>query len=226
MLQAKIASVPDHMALPPPPEAASPDLRALFDRMIASFLTDKVGDDDEIDASDWQAAKLAIMEHPARNGADIALKIITALHEIGPAREDGNVVLDTSDFPTNLSLNMLLQAASDAAADPAVEWARRLAAFDKARKSELDYARRHGIHFDQPKEAFAIAYAAASKAVHEEDEILTEATHLAEDALMLWPSPDGSAFALKVMLAHGRGLSLYDDIILAEAQRFSGRMAR
>lgn len=226
MLQAKVANVPDHMALPPAPEAASPELRALFDTMLASFLTDKVGDDDEIDASDWLAAKIAIMEHPARNGADVALKIIAALHEIGPAREAGRVVLATSDFLTNLALNMLLQAATDAASDPTAEWARRLAAFDEARKSELDYARKHGIHFDQPKEDFAVAYAAASKAVHEEDEILTEATHLAEDALMLWPSPDGSAFALKVMLAHGRCLSLYDDIILAEAQRFSGRMVR
>lgn len=112
------------------------------------------------------------------------------------------------------------------AAGQADEWTRRLTAFNGARKAELDHARKHGIHFDQPKGEFAAAYAAAPKSVHEEDEILTEAAYLAEDALMLWPSPDCSAFALKVVLAHGRGLSLYDDIILSEAQRFSGRVVR
>ncbi|MFX4086137.1 hypothetical protein ACKU27_13650 [Sphingobium yanoikuyae] len=107
-----------------------------------------------------------------------------------------------------------------------IEWNVRLEAFNAARQADLDHAQRHGIHFDQPKDQFAAAYAAAPKGVRDEDERLTELTYLAEDALMLCPSPDASAFALKVLLAHGRCLSLYDNIVFAEAQRFSGRTSR
>lgn len=59
-----------------------------------------------------------------------------------------------------------------------------------------------------------------------DDTRLTDLRSDAEDAVMAFPSPDASGFAIKYLIAKGGGreTNCWNDALDAEAQRFAGRV--
>lgn len=113
------------------------------------------------------------------------------------------------------------------------EWERRLTAFDAARATEQAYDDIHiNPHFEgvdpDDREAWLVAAAAITTEMWQETERLQELREEAEDFLMDWPSPDAKAFAFKYLVGHGNGRETdgWDEMLEAEALRFSGRAAR
>ena len=113
------------------------------------------------------------------------------------------------------------------------EWPERLAAYQAARTAEYAYSEGQiDPHFKgvnpSDREAWSIAGASVTEAMWEELERLGEVRSEAEDALMECPSPDAEAFAFKYAVAHGNGRKSvrWNNMLEAEAKRFSGRAAQ
>ncbi|NML88732.1 hypothetical protein HHL26_06580 [Sphingobium sp. TB-6] len=208
--------------LPSVPAGTSLELANHYEAMSRAFSAD--------DGCEWQRAKRAIRDFRPQCGADLAVKLVAALHETAPVLTSGTTgeaAINPGEFPTDLAFQMIATAVNDALTlDVRAEWNRRLAAFDEARAADIAHAKLRGIDWSSTKEQLDAGYANASKEVLEEDDRLGEVACQAEDALMEWPSPDAAAFALKVLLAHDRNIGRYEEIIHEEAKRFSGRIAR
>ncbi|KKW92268.1 hypothetical protein [Sphingobium chungbukense] len=222
MLSSTIVRGDTAFPLPPVPAGTSLELAKHYTLMARSFASD--------DTDQWQHSKQAIRDFRPNCGADLATKLIAALHEMAPFLTNGSTgdaAINPGEFPTDLAFQMIAVAVNDALhMDTRSEWNRRLAAFDEARAADIAHAKLHGIDWGLPKEQLEAGYAMASKEVLEEDDRLGDVAGEAEDSLMEWPAPDATAFALKVLLAHGRMIDRYDDIVLAEAKHFSGRASR
>lgn len=113
MIPTNIPSDAPLFLLPTPPAGASADLVAKFDQMSALFIGDN-GNGDDAMGEGWLEAKKAIADHPCRTGVDLAVKLLTIIHEISPSRQDGTLYVDPTDFPTTQTLNLLLSAINDA----------------------------------------------------------------------------------------------------------------
>jgi len=110
--------------LPDLPTGTSPELAALMERIRVAYISDE----DEI-TDDWFPAKREVAAFASRNSADIAVKLMAALHEIGPGRDGDRIGYHPDDFCTDLSMELIVSAMNDAAAaikpDPvAAAWQR------------------------------------------------------------------------------------------------------
>ncbi|WP_257540598.1 hypothetical protein [Sphingobium sp. CFD-1] len=94
--------------LPDLPTGTSPELAALLDRIKVAYLSDE----DEI-TDDWFPAKREVAAFASRNGADIAVKLMVALHEIGPGRDGDRIGYRPGDFCTDLSMDLIASAMND-----------------------------------------------------------------------------------------------------------------
>lgn len=99
------------IATPRAPSGTSPDMVALFDRISRAFVSN-----DETITSDWTAAKTQMIATPCRTGIDIATKLLIAMHDIAPHRQDGELGFDPGDFVTDESIQLLASAVNDALA--------------------------------------------------------------------------------------------------------------
>jgi len=94
--------------LPALPTGTSPELAALMERVRVAFISDE----DEI-TNDWFPAKREVAAFASRNGADIAVKLMLALHEIGPMRHGDRIGYRRDDFCTDLSMELIVSAMND-----------------------------------------------------------------------------------------------------------------
>lgn len=99
------------VATPHAPSGASPYIASLYNRVAHAF----VSNDEEVTA-DWAVAKAEIVATPCRTGADLATKLVIAMHEIAPHRQDGAIGFEPGDFPTDEAIQLLASAVNDALA--------------------------------------------------------------------------------------------------------------
>lgn len=105
-------SAPDtFVPLPDLPSRTSPDLVTLVQRITTAYTSA----DEEI-ADDWLAAKAEVAAFPCRTGADLAIKLMVALHEIGPGRSGDRIGYMTDEFVTDLCRHLIEGALKDALA--------------------------------------------------------------------------------------------------------------
>jgi len=111
-------------------------------------------------------------------------------------------------------------------------WPALLATYSAARDEETSWDQDHmSPHFvgvdHEDVAAWRKAAEPISQDMWEKSERLMEVRCEAENALMAYPSPNAEAFALKYVIAHGNGRETdhWDEMLEAEAKRFSGRDA-
>tara|TARA_R110000787_G_scaffold208846_8_gene318932 strand:+ start:20619 stop:21290 length:672 start_codon:yes stop_codon:yes gene_type:complete len=96
------------IAIPRAPEGASSEIGALYDRIAIAFVSD-----DEAIGKDWETAKAELISTPCRTGADIAAKLLVAMHEISPHRQNGEIGFSTDEFVTDQSIQLLASVVND-----------------------------------------------------------------------------------------------------------------
>lgn len=101
--------------LPDLPATTSPELVALVERIRVAYTSD-----DERICDDWGDAKREVAAFPSRSGADVAVKLMVALHEIGPNGDKGRIGYCPDEFPTDLATDLIISAMRDALRPPPV----------------------------------------------------------------------------------------------------------
>lgn len=102
------AATKPFIPLPALPTGTSPELAALMERVRVAFISDE----DEI-TNDWFPAKREVAAFASRNSADIAVKLMLALHEIGPVRDGDRIGYRPDDFCTDLSMELIVSAMNE-----------------------------------------------------------------------------------------------------------------